>query len=79
MDEKLYCIQDTRSYIGDSVVWWRVGGRGYTYDIDQAWIVGESEARRIESIRGTDKAWPVELVEASIVRSVDISLLRGKQ
>ena len=77
MSEPLFCIQCAVSYMGDSVVWWRVGGNGYTYDIDQAWIVGEGQSRRIEKNRpGVDKAWSVELIERAIVRSVDIELLR---
>lgn len=74
--EQLYCIQDTRSFVGNSVVWWRVGGHGYTPDIDEAWILPEVDARRIEQNRSTDKAIPVEKIEAAITRHVDAQRLR---
>lgn len=74
--EQLYCIQDRRTCCGDAVVWWRVGGMGYTYGVDQAWVIGEEEARQIEAGRGTDRAWPVSMIEQAIVRCVDGVRLR---
>lgn len=76
MSTLLYCIQDTRSYVGNAVIWWRVSGNGYTCHVDEAWIVGEEEAKHIEASRGTDKAWPIEKIEAAMSLHVDAQRLR---
>ena len=44
MKDGLYYIQDTRSVCGNSVVWWRVDGCGYTSNLDEAWRVGREQA-----------------------------------
>lgn len=61
-----YYIQDTRSYCGDSVMWWRHEGKGYTFRIDEAGEYDEEEARSIERNRDTDKAIPVEVARAAV-------------
>ena len=32
----LYYIQDPRQCVGNSALWWRKGGHGYTCDLRQA-------------------------------------------
>jgi hypothetical protein len=59
-----FYIQDTRQYVGNSVLWWRVNGAGYTTELEEAGEYPEDEARRIEANRSTDKAWPCEAVRA---------------
>ena len=61
MSGQRYFIQDTRSFVGDSVVWWRPNRAGYTVNLDEAGEYEESEARSIERNRGTDKPIPVEV------------------
>jgi hypothetical protein len=73
---KTYFIQDTRQYVGNSVLWWRVDGHGYTCELSEAWEVSEEEARRIERTRGTDKAWPAHVVRAAASTHVDMQKLR---
>ena len=41
--EEGYYIQDVRRYIGNSVVWWAVGGHGYTTDLKKAWRVSKEK------------------------------------
>ena len=65
-----YYIQDTRSYLGDAVMWWRPNGEGYTSDIDDAGEYEEAEAVRICRSRSTEKAIPVDVARAAIVRVV---------
>jgi hypothetical protein len=48
-----YFIQDTRSYCGNSVMWWRVDGHGYTSNLAEAWRVPATWKGR-----DTDKLWP---------------------
>lgn len=75
MSKRTYFIQDTRSYTGNSVVWWAKDAHGYTSNLNDAWEVDEDEARRIERNRDTDKAWPADVVRAAVTPHVDIQRL----
>ena len=74
---KTFFIQDTRQYVGNCVYWWRIDGKGYTCHLDDAWEVGEEEARSIERSRGTDKAWPADQVRKAASLQVDMQRLRN--
>jgi hypothetical protein len=67
-----YYIQDTRSYVGNSVLWWRVGGAGYTANVDEAGTYSEEEAERIRENRPTDKPIPEDVVKESMSMHVDV-------
>lgn len=54
MGEKEYYIQN--GYIGNAILWWRVGRSGYTTDIYQAGKFSADEAKKIIQ-RPEDKAW----------------------
>lgn len=66
----LYYLIQYQQFNGDSVIWWRPNSSGYTIRIDEAGRYPEAEARRIEAIRGLDKAVPVEVAEAAASRHV---------
>ncbi len=70
-----YFVQDTRQYVGNSVLWWRDGG-GYTTDIDQAKQFDDAEAQDIHRNRESDKLWPVDQVLPAATRHVDMQNLR---
>lgn len=42
----LYYIENIRNG-SDCCVWWRVDGKGYTRNLDEAWKVDEAKAREI--------------------------------
>jgi hypothetical protein len=68
---KLYYIQDARSYVGNSVLWWRKEGQGYTCNLD--------EAEKVESTwvgRSTDKLWPCNEIDALVYPQFDMQLLK---
>lgn len=75
---KTYFIQDTRSYVGNSVLWWRADGKGYTTDLEDAWEVDEDKACRIERNRETDKAWPADVARAAARTHVDVQRLPAR-
>lgn len=76
-NEQLFYIQDTRSYAADFVLWWGPKRSGYyTYDISKAGLYTESEARSIERLRGTDKAFAKKMVDACRVSAVIIGSLQ---
>jgi hypothetical protein len=71
MDEQLFYIQDTRSYCGNSVMWWCVDGHGYTSNLAEAYKVPATWKGR-----DTDKLWPCEAIDAGATRQFDMQLLR---
>lgn len=71
MPEKLYYVQDSRSFCGNSVMWWRPEGNGYTSNL--------ADAMKVESTwigRSTDKLWPCEEIDKLATLQFDMQLLR---
>ena len=62
----LYYVQDTRQFVGNSMLWWRHNGEGYTTDLSQA---GQYESK--PSNRATDVLWPVDYIESIATLHVD--------
>jgi len=80
MSSELYLLQNcSAGYVGNSPVFWRKGGSGYTQWIDEAkrWTLEEVKAQ-IRSTSGTHtwKAWSLDAVEDMAKRTVDIQDLR---
>jgi hypothetical protein len=65
-----YYIQDSRQYVGNSMLWWALGG-GYTTDIIKAQVFTEDEAKKYTS-RETDILWDKEEIDKVIKCHVDI-------
>lgn len=63
-ENRLFYIQDSRSYCGNSALWWRPNGGGYTTNLNEAWRVGRERAESICRCRDTDKMWPCDQVDA---------------
>lgn len=70
----LYYIQDARSYVGNSVLFWRPGGAGYTTNLDEAGLYTLEEA---SSHRDTDIPIPFLIAHACISREVHGDTLRA--
>lgn len=51
--EDLYYIQN-RGHCVACLVWWRIGGHGYTTNLDEAWKVPQRQALSICSDRPTE-------------------------
>lgn len=74
--EPRFYIQHTKHYAGDYVLWWGPKQNGYTFDLDKAGLYTEEEAKRIEALRGQEKAWPEAMVRRAATKSVSIEYLR---
>jgi len=70
--EPLCYIQDTRTYCGNSVMWWRVDGNGYTSNLEEAWKVPATWKGR-----DTDKLWLCSDIDAGATRQFDMQSLRN--
>lgn len=66
----LFYIQDTRTYCGNSVIWWRKGGHGYTSNLEEAEKVTADWKGR-----PTDRLWPCEEIDARATLQFDAQLL----
>lgn len=71
-----YFILDTRSQAGNCALWWRDKGAGYTDDLDQAWLLVESEAK-LHARRPTDKIVPEALARKHAHTHVRLDSLRA--
>ena len=72
----MFYIQHTQCYAGDFILWWRPNGMGYTHMLDEAGVYGQEEADQIVAMRGQERAWPVDDVNAAATRAVSIVRLR---
>ncbi len=68
-------LQDTRSYVGNDVVWWAKDGKGYTTDVSKAHVFTQEQAFRQASMRGVDRAWPKEYIDGKTRPAVDMQYI----
>lgn len=75
--KKLFYIQN-KSFVGNCHLWWRSGGCGYTYNLNEALKATEEEAKEICSSRdtGEDIPWSVEAVDSLAQRHLTDGALR---
>lgn len=66
--ERKYYLQDSRSVVGNFLLFWKKDHRGYTTDIDEAHEFTLEEAL---SHRPTDVPWPVDEMRAIAKLRVD--------
>jgi hypothetical protein len=60
MPTQWYVIEATDGHDGVSALWWKPDRCGYTTNLNDAGLYSEADARVIEHIRGTDRAWRYE-------------------
>lgn len=58
-----YYLQDSRSFTGNCMMWWRKNGAGYTSDLSDAWQLTEKEAFGRHKARKTDIPWPCGYID----------------
>ena len=73
MRDKLYVVQDKRSYVGNDLLFWAKGSNGYTTDLSRAEIFTEEEIQEFlkPNARETDIVWPYDYILAHARRAVD--------
>jgi len=73
----LFYIMNRPTLSGNSVLWWRVDGHGYTDDLAEAWKLNGYDAARICAARpGSDFRLPVDLINSIAQRHVRLERLR---
>ena len=74
---KLFYLQDSRSYVGNDVLWWaRKGEGGYTTDLRKARLFTQEEAQAQHNSRESDIPWPKEYIDERTRPAVDMQYIR---
>jgi ribosomal protein S27AE len=70
----MFYLQDSRSYLGNSMLWW--GQQGYTTDLNNARVFTHDEAMEQHRQRETDIPWPVDYIAQHMQLTVDMQYVR---
>ncbi|MDN8078330.1 hypothetical protein [Burkholderia multivorans] len=71
----LFYVQDSRNYVGNDVMWWALGGNGYTTDLRRAQTYTREEAQAMHNERTTDIPWPKEYIDGKTRPAVDMQYI----
>lgn len=77
--ESLYYVQDSRSYVGNDMLWWRVGGMGYTTNLNEAGQFTAEQALDMQHSRKKDIPWPVPYINSKARSAVDMQYVNKKE
>ena len=73
--DRIYVVQDRRSYVGNAVVWWGINGKGYVCDINKAHKYTYDELQKFQP-RDTDIIWDYEHVMTASKLIIDAQNLQ---
>jgi hypothetical protein len=76
MSEELFYLQDSRSYVGNDVLWWAKDGNGYTTDLSKAHVYTKAEAVAQHESRETDIPWPKAYIDGKTRPAVDMQYIK---
>jgi len=76
MSEQLFYLQDSRSYVGNDVLWWAKDGNGYTTDLRLAEMYSKDDAQRQHTSRPSDIPWPKDYIDAKTRPAVDMQYIK---
>lgn len=75
----LFYLQDSRSYTGNDMIWWRPNGVGYTTDLRQAAVYTKEEAQARHDFRNTDIPWPKAYIDERTRPAMDFQFAKQKE
>jgi rubrerythrin len=75
----LFYLQDSRSYVGNDVLWWAKDGKDYTTDLRNARIYTREEAQAQHDSRETDIPWPKDYIDAKTRPAVDMQYIKRSE
>ena len=76
MTADLFYLQDSRTYVGNDVLWWARDGKGYTTDLSRANIYSRDDAVARHNVRDTDIPWPKEYIDGKTRPVVDMQCIK---
>jgi hypothetical protein len=75
MPDEFY-LQDSRSFVGNDMLFWAKNGQGYTTDMRLAHVYTKAEAVARHESRITDIPWPKAYIDAKTRPAVDIQYVK---
>lgn len=72
----LFYLQDSRTYVGNDVMWWAKDGKGYTTDLRNAHVYSQEEAQGQHNCRETDIPWSKDYIDARTRPAVDAQYIK---
>jgi hypothetical protein len=78
MSDEFY-LQDSRSYVGNDMLFWAKGGNGYTTDISKAEVYTKTRAVAQHQSRISDIPWPKAYIDAKTRPAVDMQYVSKKE
>lgn len=79
MSDDLFYLQDSRSYVGNDMLFWAKDGNGYTTDISKAAVYSKVEAVAHHQSRESDIPWPKEYIDARTRPAVDMQYVKREE
>lgn len=78
-DNDMFYVQDSRQYVGNSVLWHALNGGGYTTDIKKAHKYTKDEIiKQFSNCRYSDIIWSAKHIDANVSYHVDAQNLDFK-
>jgi hypothetical protein len=74
-----FYLQDSRGYVGNDVLWWAKGGRGYTTDLSKAEVYSQEDAQAQHNCRESDIPWPKDYIDAKTRPAVDMQYINRSE
>lgn len=78
MSDEFY-LQDSRSYVGNDMLFWAKGGNGYTTDISKAEVYTKDKAVAQHQSRISDIPWPKAYIDAKTRPAVDMQYVKSEE
>lgn len=78
MDDEFY-LQDSRSYVGNDMLFWAKDGKGYTTDLRNAHLYTKQQALKRHESRETDIPWPKAYIDAKTRPAVDMQYVKRSE
>lgn len=76
MTTELFYLQDSRSFVGNDVMFWAKDGNGYTTDLRNAHVYTKDEAVAMHNNRETDIPWPKAYIDGKTRPAVDFQYIK---
>ena len=70
--EEQYYLQDARQSVGNAMLWWAKGSRGYTTDLTKAEVFSKTDAYLHHLDRETDIPWSRTYIDSVAAPTVDM-------
>ena len=79
MTQDKFYLQDSRSYVGNDMLFWAKDGNGYTTDLRKAHVYTREQAQSIHDLRESDIPWPKAYIDGKTRPACDMQYVNLKE